>query len=118
MTSQDFGGALRVARSAKNMTQADVGNALGVSTQTINRWELGKAHPRTRSLAAQVADMFDLWDHMNIERGDMGDQPAPRQILGGDSPCSDDECHDEILARLEDMETKLNLLVRESLRKR
>ncbi len=50
---------LKVERAKKNITQADLANALGVSRQTINSIELGKFVPST-VLALRLANYFNV----------------------------------------------------------
>ena len=41
----DFGTWLRVERLARDWRQADMAKALGVSTNTVARWERGEVSP-------------------------------------------------------------------------
>jgi len=49
---------IRVERAIKNMTQADLAEAVGVSRQTINTIESNKYVPST-VLALKIARVFD-----------------------------------------------------------
>ncbi|MBB5397402.1 MULTISPECIES: helix-turn-helix transcriptional regulator [unclassified Mucilaginibacter] len=49
---------LRVERAIKNITQADLADAIGVSRQTINTIESNKYVPST-VLALKIARVFD-----------------------------------------------------------
>ncbi len=42
---EGFGARLRKLRMAKNITQEALGSSLGVSAQTISKWETGKSFP-------------------------------------------------------------------------
>jgi putative transcriptional regulator len=50
---------LKVERAKRNLTQAELANALNVSRQTINSIETGKFIPST-VLALRLADYFDV----------------------------------------------------------
>jgi len=50
---------LKVERAKRNITQADLANALNVSRQTINSIELGKFIPST-VLALRLANYFNV----------------------------------------------------------
>ncbi|MGB0838381.1 MAG: helix-turn-helix transcriptional regulator [Flavobacteriaceae bacterium] len=50
---------LKVLRAVKDMTQADLASALGVSRQTINAIEKGKFDP-SLSLAFKMSTLFQL----------------------------------------------------------
>ncbi|HUX53329.1 MAG TPA: helix-turn-helix transcriptional regulator [Williamwhitmania sp.] len=50
---------LKVERAKRNITQADLANALNVSRQTINSIELGKFIPST-VLALRLAKYFNV----------------------------------------------------------
>lgn len=61
---------LKVERAKRNITQADLANALNVSRQTINSIELGKFIPSTvlalrlaRYFNVKVEDIFFLEDN-------------------------------------------------------
>lgn len=49
--------SLKVQRAIKNITQADLAEAIGVSRQTINAMEKGKYVPST-VLALKLAPIF------------------------------------------------------------
>ena len=52
-----FGWLLLEAREESGLTQADVAKRLGVSQQTVSRWESGASRPRRPSLA-KLADLL------------------------------------------------------------
>lgn len=62
---------IRVERAIKNMTQADLADAIGVSRQTINTIESNKYVPST-VLALKIARMFEkpLEAIFELEDGD------------------------------------------------
>lgn len=45
----EFKEKLLYVRAKLNMTQVDIAKELGVSFQTINRWELGKVTPTKKA---------------------------------------------------------------------
>jgi transcriptional regulator with XRE-family HTH domain len=47
-TKENLGGQLRAARERMHMTRAALGAALGVSAETIAKWEQGQRTPRSR----------------------------------------------------------------------
>lgn len=62
---------IRVERAIKNMTQADLADAIGVSRQTINTIESNKYVPST-VLALKIARVFEkpLEAIFELEDGD------------------------------------------------
>ena len=62
---------IRVERAIKNMTQADLAEAIGVSRQTINTIESNKYVPST-VLALKIAKVFNkpLEEIFILEEGD------------------------------------------------
>ena len=56
-----FGIELKRAREAVGLTQAKLGNMMGLSGKTICLWEQGKQTPPVRLLAA-LMDLVDLPD--------------------------------------------------------
>ncbi|RFZ92604.1 transcriptional regulator [Mucilaginibacter conchicola] len=62
---------IRVERAIKNMTQADLADAIGVSRQTINTIESNKYVPST-VLALKIARVFEkpLETIFELEDGD------------------------------------------------
>ncbi|HTK20502.1 MAG TPA: helix-turn-helix transcriptional regulator [Mucilaginibacter sp.] len=62
---------IRVERAIKNMTQADLAEAVGVSRQTINTIESNKYVPST-VLALKIAKVFNkpLEEIFTLEEGD------------------------------------------------
>lgn len=53
---------MAAARRRKNLTQADVAEALGTSRTTVTNWEIGTASPRLEDFLrwAAVVDMIIL----------------------------------------------------------
>ncbi len=58
--------SLKVERAKKNITQADLAEAIGVSRQTINAIELGKYNPSV-ILALKLAKFFETSIHQIFE---------------------------------------------------
>lgn len=50
---------LKELRKAKNLTQADVCAAIGISTQVFSRYERGEHEPDYKTLC-KIADFFDV----------------------------------------------------------
>ena len=46
-------------RKAKGLSQEELGNELGVSRQTISKWELGQSYPDFQKLVL-LSDFFDI----------------------------------------------------------
>lgn len=63
---------LKVQRAIKDMTQADLATAVGVSRQTINAMEKGKYIPST-VLSLKIAKFFEktLEEIFSLEEKDM-----------------------------------------------
>ncbi|MGH7388300.1 MAG: helix-turn-helix transcriptional regulator [Candidatus Rokuibacteriota bacterium] len=60
---RDIGAAVRARRTALGLTQAALAQQLGVSPETVCRWELGKSRPRRQarqSLAVSLATRLSL----------------------------------------------------------
>jgi len=55
----NFGQRLRELREEKKITQAELGNKIGVSGATINRYEKGFRQPDPETLS-KLADFFDV----------------------------------------------------------
>ncbi len=62
---------IKVQRAIKDMTQADLATAIGVSRQTINAMEKGKYVPST-VLALKIARVFEkpVEEIFELEKGD------------------------------------------------
>jgi putative transcriptional regulator len=58
--------SLKVERAKKNITQAELSEAIGVSRQTINAIELGKYNPSV-ILALKLAKYFNTSIHQIFE---------------------------------------------------
>ena len=54
-----FGENLQELRKGKNMSQESLAEELGVSRQTIGKWENGSTYPETE-LLIQISDFFDV----------------------------------------------------------
>lgn len=46
-------------RKAKGLSQEELGNELGVSRQTVSKWELGQSYPDFQKLVL-LSDFFDI----------------------------------------------------------
>lgn len=65
------GKRIRLARKAKGLNQGELANKLGVSLDTISRWETEKRQPRSDDLAnlsqvlnISIAYLMGIWDTM------------------------------------------------------
>lgn len=52
-------GVIKEARLAKNLKQEDAATAIGVTVQTLSKWENGKAEPKVSHVAA-IAKVLGL----------------------------------------------------------
>ena len=89
-------------RTRRNLTQADVAAAIGVSTVVYSRYETGKRQPSTEILL-QLADLFGVTVDYLLGRKDIED-----------STLSDYELHLLIASRNADERAKedaLNMLI-------
>ena len=57
----------RVARLQRCLTQAQLAKHLGVTQQTIHRWEAGKVTPRPAAMARLLAALFGGLDRIDHE---------------------------------------------------
>lgn len=59
------GGRIKAARKKAAMTQKDLGDALGISFQTVAQWETGRRKPKFETIekiaAALNADVFEIY---------------------------------------------------------
>lgn len=75
----EYGWQLREAREASGFTQADVAKGLGVSQQTVSRWESGESRPRGTH-RAKLAELFGVADPDEFPRR-AGGWPVDRSGL-------------------------------------
>ena len=54
-----FGKKLRDLREAKNLTQQELANQVGVSLKTISLYETNESHPRYRKIYDKLAELLD-----------------------------------------------------------
>ena len=55
----NFGKKLRDLREAKNLTQHELADQVGVSLKTISRYETNESHPRYRKIYDKLAEILD-----------------------------------------------------------
>lgn len=55
----NFGKKLRDLREAKNLTQQELADQVGVSLKTISRYETNESHPRYRKIYDKLAEVLD-----------------------------------------------------------
>lgn len=128
------GEVIRKFRQKKNMTQKELGNALGVSAQMIAQYETGKRNPKFETLAkiamALNVSIFDLSPselscsdidfsygkiRMNIDGHNIYVEPLTYQKAINDLI---QECHPNQLSGLIDRYFRLNTLGKRELFKR
>ena len=56
---EGFGPRLRELRTARGLTQAQVGESIGMTVSAVSMWELGIAHPRWE-VVPKLASVFGL----------------------------------------------------------
>ena len=54
--------ARRAIRAASGLSQSDIAGQVGVSTETISRWEAGSVTPQHRHLVTYVEVLHELRD--------------------------------------------------------
>ena len=59
IVTNKFSSTLKLLRNKKNITLELLGAELGVSKQSVNRWELGQREPNIDTLIA-LANYFDV----------------------------------------------------------
>lgn len=59
MKENVFGKNLKLFRSAKKMTQKELGDLLGVTQRTISGWEMGETEPNYDTLI-KILEYFDV----------------------------------------------------------
>lgn len=58
MDSKKIGATIAMLRGSKNMTQAELGDRIGVSFQAVSKWERGETLPDI-SILPTLADIFE-----------------------------------------------------------
>jgi transcriptional regulator with XRE-family HTH domain len=69
-----FGEALRLRRKAMNMTQRELGDAVGADQTTITKWEHGSRPPRDKEALNRLAEILEC----TVE--DLAQGVVPREI--------------------------------------
>lgn len=59
MKNMNFAEKIRLIRSKNRLSQEELADKLGVSRQTVSKWESGISYPEIEKLIA-VSDMFDV----------------------------------------------------------
>lgn len=59
MENMNFAEKIRLIRSKNRLSQEELADKLGVSRQTVSKWESGISYPEIEKLIA-VSDMFDV----------------------------------------------------------
>ncbi len=72
-------------RKARNMSQEDLASSLGVTRQTVSRWEVGSALPDAENLL-QLSMLFDVSADYLLRDGEMGVAPV---YAGSAQPASE-----------------------------
>ena len=71
MKLNQIGNKIRELRMSCNMTQADLGDAVGVSMQAVSKWERGRAYPDVE-LLVPIARLFSVTLDELFGRNDVG----------------------------------------------
>lgn len=98
----DIGAKIRAARIAKNMTQEELGEILGVQRSAVAKYENGRVVNIKRSILKKISDVLDIPPFELIYNGeaetkksatnnDSGMSEAKRQLLDLAESCSEEE---------------------------
>ena len=68
MSAKDIGERIKVARLSRNLTQAQLAEAVGVKPSTVGMWENGRREPDSVTLDA-LADVYNVPTTYFFERG-------------------------------------------------
>ncbi len=55
-----FGEKVRKLRKEKGMTQTELADSLGITLRTVQNYEAGSVHPKSRDIYYRLAEMFDV----------------------------------------------------------
>lgn len=69
MDNKKIGATIAPLRNNKNMTQADLGERIGVSFQAVSKWERGETLPDV-SILPSLADVLDTTIDYILRRGE------------------------------------------------
>lgn len=70
MDGKELGVRIKTGRMSRNMTQADLAEALGVAPSTVGMWEQGRREPDLDSIEA-LADIYNVPMSFFIEQDDV-----------------------------------------------
>lgn len=82
-----FANIVKEKRSARDLSQRQLGDLVGVTQQAVGRWETGQAFPDT-AILLRLADLFDLSVDQLLGRAP---KPAPIEIEISPQQYSNDE---------------------------
>ena len=81
--SMTIGSRIMYMRKLRKMTQAQLGDLLGVSYMTIRRWETGKSQPRLEEIN-ELAKIFDTSvEYFMGLQDDIQDKDSPNMAYWG-----------------------------------
>ena len=99
----DIGAKIRAARIAKNMTQEELGEILGVQRSAVAKYENGRVVNIKRSILKKISDVLDIPPFELIYNGeaeanrksatvtDSGLSESKRQLLDLAEQCSEED---------------------------
>lgn len=91
-----FKDRLRQLRIERNLTQAEIANAIGVSAATIGNYEQGTREPRNNRIKQILADYFNVSVDYLMNKENV-------------SKVSEDLLHENMLLRMENISLKRKL---------
>ena len=90
---------LQHLRDTRNMTQSELAMLVGVSRQSVAKWEAEKSYPEMDKLLIKLCDLFECTLD-DLVRGDLtGRAPDPTRSLPEDAPPVDACGYDEHMRR-------------------
>lgn len=78
----DFAQNLYEARRLRRLSRADLGHRIGVSSETIRRWEAGYNEPRTADVAHQIDVVLGTAFEADLFGQVTYDEPLPADDMG------------------------------------
>ena len=73
MMENEFGKAIKIARTKAGMTQEQLGEKIGYTKQAISNWEMGKSIPRAEDKIA-LQELLEFEPAPQIERKEQVDK--------------------------------------------
>ena len=82
MDSKKIGATIAMLRTSKNMTQADLGDRIGVTFQAVSKWERGETMPDI-SILPTLADVFETTIDYILRCGEVAEDYSASRCFGG-----------------------------------